>query len=472
MTSITPSAGYTFTLRTRIRSIPGMLGRLTTAIGQAGGDIDAVDIVEHRGSEVVRDIAVKCRDEEHSAQVIAAVREIAGIELLEAIDRTFALHQGGKIAVSSKLPVRTRDDLSMAYTPGVGRVSQAIAAQPERVWELTIKRNAVAVLTDGSAVLGLGDIGPEAAMPVMEGKALLFKEFAGVDAYPICVRVESPEQLIEVGAAIAPGFGGINLEDVAAPACFTVEEELSRRLDIPVFHDDQHGTAIVVLAAMLNAARCSGRRLGKMKLVVLGLGASAVASTKLLLQAGVGDVITVDRAGVVYAGRTEHMNPQKQWIAEHTNRERVTGDLAEALRGADAFIGLSGPNLARGEWLAAMRPRAIAFALANPTPEIMPEEMPENVRIVATGRSDYPNQINNVLAFPGVFRGLLDCRARGVNDAMKIAAAEALAGLVAEDELSEEYIVPSVFNRQVVPAVAGAVQQAAAAAGLNRLPVG
>jgi malate dehydrogenase (oxaloacetate-decarboxylating) len=470
--SITPSAGYTFTLRTRLRNVPGTLGRLTTAIGESGGNIDAVDIVAHDGGALIREIAVQCRDEAHAAAVIAAARAVPEVEILSVTDVTFALHEGGKLAVASRVPLRDRDDLAMAYTPGVGRVSQAIADDPARAWDLTGKRNAVAVVTDGSAVLGLGDIGPEAALPVMEGKAVLFKAFAGIDAYPICVRAESPSHLVSVAAAISPGFGGINLEDIAAPACFEVEARLSDMLDIPVFHDDQHGTAIAVVAALQNAGRVVGRPLAEMRVVVLGLGASGIATARLLLQRGVGDVIGVDRAGVLYHGRGMHMNVQKELLAELTNRSGITGGLADALRGADAFIGLSGPGLVEPEWLGAMRPGAVVFALANPVPEIMPEQMPANVRVVATGRSDYPNQINNVLVFPGIFRGLLDSRARAVDDRMKLAAAEALAGLVGEGELSEEYIVPSVFDGRVVPAIAGAVEQEARRAGLARLRPG
>ena len=471
MTSITPSAGYTLTLRIQLRNVPGMLGRLTTAIGNAGGDIDAVDIVEHRGTVMVRDIAVRCRDEAHAEEIVRTVREVPNVELEAVTDRIFELHQGGKIAIASKIPLRTRDDLSMAYTPGVGRVSQAIADAPARAWDLTIKRNSVAVLTDGSAVLGLGNIGPEAALPVMEGKALLFKEFGNIDAYPICVRADTPERLVEVAVAISPGFGGINLEDIAAPACFEVEDKLRELLDIPVFHDDQHGTAVVVLAALLNAARVVGKPLREMRAVILGMGASGIASARLLLYAGVGDVIGVDRAGILHPAREENMNPYKRALAAQTNCDRVVGDLDAALRGADAFIGLSGPGLVRPEWVAAMRSEAIVFVLANPVPEIMPELLPANVRVVATGRSDYPNQINNVLVFPGFFRGLLDSRARTIDDGMKLAAAQVLASLVDESELAEEYIIASALDRRVAPAVAGAVREAAAAAGVARAPV-
>jgi len=469
MAQISPSAGYTLTLRVNLENRPGGLGRLTSAIGRAGGDIGAVDLVEHRGKVVVRDVTVKCRDEAHGQAIVRAAQRVAGVEVRAVSDRTFDMHVGGKIAVTPRFPLKTRDDLSMAYTPGVGRISRAIADEPERVWELTIKQNSVAVLTDGTAVLGLGDVGPEAAMPVMEGKAMLFKEFADIDAYPICARTANPDELVAVAKAIAPGFGGINLEDVAAPECFEVEERLRAELDIPVFHDDQHGTAVVTLAALLNAAQVVGRRLEDMTVVFLGMGAAGVACTKLLLHVGIGDVIGADRTGVVHAGRTENMNVQKRWIAEHTNRRGVTGGVEDALRGADVFVGVSGPNLVKSDWLAQMSSDAIVFALANPVPEIMPEEVPDNVRIVATGRSDYPNQINNVLVFPGFFRGLLDSRATGVTIEMEEAAARALASVVGEVELSEEYIVPSVFDRRGVEAIATAVQKTAADQGLARL---
>ncbi|MFY9587560.1 MAG: NAD-dependent malic enzyme [Actinomycetota bacterium] len=466
---ITPSAGYTLTLRVNLANLPGGLGRLTSAIGRAGGDIGAVDLVEHRGKVVVRDITVKCRDEAHGQSIVRAAQRIQGVEVRSVTDRTFGIHAGGKISVTPRFPLKTRDDLSMAYTPGVGRVSRAIADDPERVWELTIKQNSVAVLTDGTAVLGLGNIGPAAAMPVMEGKAMLFKEFADIDAYPVCADTKGVDALVAVAKAIAPGFGGINLEDIAAPECFDVEERLRAELDIPVFHDDQHGTAVVVLGALLNAAHVVGRRLEDMTVVFLGMGAAGVACSKLLLHIGIGDVIGVDRTGIVHPGRAENMNAQKRWIAEHTNKRGVTGGLEEALRGADVFVGVSGPNLVKPEWLAGMASDAIVFALANPIPEIMPEAVPSNVRIVATGRSDYPNQINNVLVFPGFFRGLLDSRASGVTIEMEEAAARALSSVVGEGELSEEYIVPSVFDRRVVEAIATAVQKTAADQGLARL---
>jgi malate dehydrogenase (oxaloacetate-decarboxylating) len=469
MSQVSPSAGYTLTVRVNLENIPGTLGRLTSAIGRAGGDIGAVDLVEHRGDVVVRELTIKCRDESHGRTIVRSAERVHGVEVRGVTDRTFDIHQGGKIHVVPKFPLKTRDDLSMAYTPGVGRISTAIADDPDRVWDLTIKGNSVAVLTDGTAVLGLGNIGPEAALPVMEGKAMLFKEFADIDAYPVCVRTDSPAELIAVAKAIAPGFGGINLEDVAAPACFEVEERLRAELDIPIFHDDQHGTAVVTTAALMNAARVVGRRLEDLRVVVLGMGAAGVACSKLMLTLGVGDIVGVDRTGVIDKGRTENMNEQKHWIAENTNREGVSGDLESALQAADVFIGLSGPNLVRPEWVKEMSSDAIVFAMANPVPEIMPEQVPANVRIIATGRSDYPNQINNVLVFPGFFRGLLDCRASGISDAMEVAAAKALAAIVAETELDEEYIVPSVFDRRVMVAIATAVRDAAVADGLARV---
>ena len=468
MASLTPSAGYTLTLRVNLQNIPGTLGKLTTAIGSAGGDLGAVDLVEHRGKVMVRDLTVKCRDEAHGRQIVAAVQRVEGVEVRSVHDRTFDIHVGGKITVQSRMPLKTRDDLSMAYTPGVGRVCRAIADEPDRVWELTIKQNSVAVLTNGTAVLGLGDIGPEAAMPVMEGKAMLFKEFGDIDAYPICANARTVDEVIAVARAIAPGFGGINLEDIAAPDCFIIERSLRDELDIPVFHDDQHGTAVVTLAALINGAKVVGKRLEDMRVVFLGMGAAGIACTKLLLEVGVGDVLGVDRAGIVHGARAENMNEEKRLIAGLTNHEGLTGSLEDALRGADAFIGLSGPGLVQPDHLKAMTSDAIVFAMANPVPEIMPEEVPENVVITATGRSDYPNQINNVLVFPGFFRGLLDCRATGFTTSMEVDAARALAGIVSEQELDVEYIVPSVFDRRVMPAIAGAVREAAHRDGVSR----
>jgi len=427
--------------------------------------VDAIDIIEHQRDVIVRQIQVETRGEAHGLEVVDAARAVSGVELLSVTDRVFDRHRGGKIEVAPKFAVLTRDDLSMAYTPGVGRVCTAIAEQAQLVWDYTIKSNSVAVLTDGTAVLGLGDIGPEAAMPVMEGKAMLFKQLANVDAYPICVRTSGVEELVAVGKAIAPGFGGINLEDVAAPVCFEVERRLQEELDIPVFHDDQHGTAIVSLAALYGAAEVVGKQLADLKVVFLGMGAAGVACVKLWQHAGVGHFIGVDRKGIVSRDRTD-LNEAKRSIAETTNPDGLSGSLEDALKGADVFVGVSGPGLVKPEWIATMAQDAIVFAMANPIPEIQPEEMPDNVAVVATGRSDYANQINNVLVFPGLFRGLLDCRARSVTMSMKVAAARALADIVAEDGVTAEYIVPSIFDSRVVPAVSREVQKAAAAAGL------
>ena len=465
MVMVHPSAGNTLSLRVSLERVPGTLGRLTSALGAAGALLDAIDIVEHQGDLIIRQIQVETRGEAHGQEVVEAARAVEGVELLSVSDRVFDRHIGGKIEVTPKFAVLTRDDLSMAYTPGVGRVCTAIAENPELVWDYTIKKNSVAVLTDGTAVLGLGDIGPEAAMPVMEGKAMLFKQLANIDAYPVCVRTSGVEELVAIGKAIAPGFGGINLEDVAAPVCFEVERRLQEELDIPVFHDDQHGTAIVSLAALYGAAKVVGKRMEDLNVVFLGMGAAGVACIKLWQYAGVGNFIGVDRKGIVSTDRTD-LNEQKRSIAEATNPEDRRGGLAEALVGADVLVGVSGPGLVKPEWVAKMAKDAIVFAMANPIPEIMPEEMPDNVTVVATGRSDYANQINNVLVFPGLFRGLLDSRARSVDMSMKVAASRALADIVAEDGASRDYIIPSIFDARVVPAVSAAVQKAAAAAGL------
>jgi malate dehydrogenase (oxaloacetate-decarboxylating) len=466
MVMIRPSAGNMLTLRVSLQRVPGTLGRLTSALGAAGALVDTIDIVEHQDDVIVRQIQVETRGEEHGLEVVKAAKSVPGVELLSVSDRVFDRHRGGKIEVTPKFPVLTRDDLAMAYTPGVGRVCTAISEQPDLVWDYTIKSNSVAVLSDGTAVLGLGDLGPEGAMPVMEGKAMLFKQLANIDAYPICVRTSGVEELVAVGKAIAPGFGGINLEDVAAPVCFEVERRLQEELDIPVFHDDQHGTAIVSLAALYGAAEVVGKKLEDLNVVFLGMGAAGVACVRLWQHAGVGHFIGVDRKGIVHPDRTD-LNEQKRSIAETTNPEGRRGGLAEALVGADVLVGVSGPGLVKPDWVATMAKDAIVFAMANPIPEIMPEEMPDNVAVVATGRSDYANQINNVLVFPGLFRGLLDSRARSVDMSMKVAAARAIADIVALHGASSDFIVPSIFDTRVVPAVAKAVQEAAASAGLG-----
>jgi malate dehydrogenase (oxaloacetate-decarboxylating) len=466
--AVTPSASYSVTARLEIRNRPGMLGRVTSAIGDAGGDIGAVDLVESHRERVVRDITVKARDSDHGQQIVGRLKQLHGVRVVSVSDRTFLMHLGGKIEVRSKVPLRTRDDLSMAYTPGVARVCLAIRDDRERAFTLTMKHNTVAVVTDGSAVLGLGDIGPEAALPVMEGKAMLFKELAGVDALPICLATKDVDRIVETVKLIAPGFGGINLEDIAAPRCFEVEERLRKELDIPVFHDDQHGTAVVVLAALLNALRIVKKDLRRLRVVVTGVGAAGTATIKLLMATGVRDIVGVDEHGTLHRDRQVGMDFMKQWVATSTNPRQVKGRLGDALAGADVFIGLSVPRILTVRDLKRMSRDRIVFAMANPDPEIQPEDAGRHVRVMATGRSDYPNQINNVLCFPGFFRGLLDSRARIVNDEMKVAAARALAACVGRSELSEEYIIPSVFNRTVAPAVAAGVARAAQDTGTSR----
>ena len=468
MSAVTPSASYSLTVRLSITNRPGMLGRVAMAIGEAGGDIGAVDLVESSRERIVRDITVNARDSTHGQHIVAQLRRTAGVRVVNISDRTFLMHLGGKIEVQSKLPIRTRDDLSMAYTPGVARVCLAIREDRQRAFALTMKHNTVAVVTDGTAVLGLGDIGPEAALPVMEGKAMLFKQFAGVDAMPICLATKEVDKIVDTVKFLAPGFGGINLEDIAAPRCFEVEERLRKDLDIPVFHDDQHGTAVVVLAALLNALRIVHKSLRSLRVVVTGVGAAGTATIKILQSSGVRDIIGVDEHGTIYRDRPQGLDFMKRWVASTTNPRRVKGGLAEALHRADVFIGLSVPGILSVRDLRRMARDPIVFAMANPVPEIQPEDAGRHVRVMATGRSDYPNQINNVLCFPGFFRGLLDSRARTVNDEMKLAAARALAACVSRGELSEEYIIPSVFNKTVAPAVAEGVARAAWETGAAR----
>jgi malate dehydrogenase (oxaloacetate-decarboxylating) len=462
------SASYSITMRVEIQNRIGMLGRVMSTIGKAGGDIGAVDIAGFGRNTVIRDITVNARDEAHEKQIAAAVGKLPGVKVVNVSDRTFLMHLGGKITVNAKAPIKTRTVLSMVYTPGVARVCMAIHEDPSKAYQLTIKKNTVAVITDGSAVLGLGNIGPAAAMPVMEGKAALFKEFAGVDAFPICLDTQDAGEIVRVAKAIAPGFGGINLEDISAPRCFEIEERLQKEVDIPVFHDDQHGTAVVVLAALLNALRIVKKQLRNMKIVVSGVGASGVACTKVLMAMGARNIIGLDTKGALYRGRKENMNPMKEWFAQATNPQNLKGDVLDVIKGTDMYLGLSGPGTLPVKGVKKMARNPIVFAMANPIPEIMPEEAAPYVRVMATGRSDYPNQINNVLCFPGFFRGLLDARASHVNQAMKIAAAKAIASLVGARELSEEYIIPSVFDARVATAVSGAVSNAAYRTGAAR----
>ena len=462
-----PSASFSATIRVRLDDTPGSFARFAAAIGEAGASLGAIDLVRVERSTKVRDVAVLAAGAEHLEEVVAAVRAVPGVEVLQTSDRTFLLHLGGKISVVPRSPVKTRDDLSMAYTPGVARVCRAIADDPDSVWSLTTKQHMVAVVTDGSAVLGLGDIGPEAALPVMEGKAMLFKEFGDLDAFPICLATQDTEEIIAVVKAIAPGFGGINLEDIAAPRCFEIERRLREELDIPVFHDDQHGTAIVVLAAVLNALRVVGKALEDVKIVTTGCGAAGTAVTKILLAAGARTIVGCDEHGALYRGRSD-LNDAKREYADLTNPESEQGSADEVLAGADVFIGLSVPGAVTRAGIARMAGDAIVFALANPSSEVEPEEIEDLAAVIATGRSDYPNQINNVLAFPGVFRGALSVRARSITPEMELAAAHALAAVIPPDELSSDYIVPSVFDRSVAPAVAQAVADAAVAAGVAR----
>jgi malate dehydrogenase (oxaloacetate-decarboxylating) len=463
-----PTVSHTFTVRLSYPNRIGMFARIVGAIGRHGGDLGAVDIVAPDSKIMTRDITVRASDDTHQEALVASLRRLPDVKVVNVSDRVFLLHLGGKLAVQNKVPLTTRDSLSMAYTPGVARVCEAIAADPTKAWQLTIKANSVAVVSDGTAVLGLGDIGPAAAMPVMEGKAMLFKEFGGIDAYPICLATKDPDEIVQTVRNLSVGFGGINLEDISAPRCFDIERRLQEQLDIPVFHDDQHGTAVVVLAALHNALRLTRQKLERLKIVISGAGAAGVAVTRILLRGGARDVIVCDRKGIIHEGRLRELNESKTWLARHTNPRKLRGRVQDALSGANVFIGVSGPGTVQARHLKRMAARPIVFALANPNPEIMPEEAARVAFIVATGRSDYPNQINNVLAFPGIFRGALDVRARQITESMKQAAARAIAGCIAPSELSPEYIVPSVFNREVVRRVAEAVRRAALQAGVAR----
>ncbi len=454
------SASYGITVRVYAPPSASVVGELATAVGLAGGLVTAIDVSDSRADRVTVDVSCSAVNGEHATEIVDSLRAVPDVTVHRVSDRTFLLHLGGKIAVTSKVPLRTRDDLSMAYTPGVGRVSLALAQHPEDVAKLTVKGNAVAVVTDGSAVLGLGNIGPGAALPVMEGKAALFKRFGDIDAWPICLDTQDTDEIVAVVRAIAPGFGGINLEDISAPRCFEIERRLRAELDIPVFHDDQHGTAIVVTAALTNALRCVVKQLDTARIVVAGGGAAGTAIVALLLAAGAKHVLVWDREGILSPGDTR-LSGAKHDLAALTNPEAVTGDLHDALRGADVFIGVSAPDVLPADWISDMAPSPVVFALANPDPEVDVDAAQHLAAVLATGRSDYPNQINNVLAFPGVFRGLLDARAREVTTAMLLSAAEALAACVSDDQLNPTYIVPSVFDPAVPKAVAAAVSEAA-----------
>ncbi|HEX4735011.1 MAG TPA: NAD-dependent malic enzyme [Thermoleophilaceae bacterium] len=446
---------------------PGSLGRVATAIGATGGAIGNIEVIEAGQANAVRDIIVDCTGPDAAADIVEALEHLGNVKLIEVTDRTLELHKGGKLFTGLSAELRTRDDLSMAYTPGVARVCQAIADDPTKAFEYTIKKNTVAVVTDGSAVLGLGDIGPGASMPVMEGKAALFKAFGGVDAFPICLDTKDPGEIVEIVKAIAPGFGGINLEDISSPRCFEIEERLVAELDIPVFHDDQHGTAIVVLAALINACRLTGRRIEDLNATMVGAGAAGIAVAKILMNAGIKSIVACDRKGVISPERDD-LNSEKRWLAGNTNAEGRSGSLVDVLEGADLFIGLSGPGVIQADDLARMNKDPFVFAMANPNPEVKPEDAAPYVSVMATGRSDYPNQINNVLAFPGIFRGALDVRAPHITEEMKMAAAHGIASVVSDEELREDYIIPSVFNADVCPAVSRAVAEEAQREGMAR----
>jgi malate dehydrogenase (oxaloacetate-decarboxylating) len=456
----TPSPGYSITVRMEVPSSARATGDLVAAVTGAGGSVTALDVAESHADRLVVDVTCDASDVDHADLITEALNRVDGARVRKVSDRTFLLHLGGKLEVVPKVPLKHRDDLSRAYTPGVARVCLAIAKNPEDARRLTIKRNTVAVVTDGSAVLGLGNLGPAAALPVMEGKAALFKQFAGVDAWPVCLDTQDTEKIIEIVKAIAPVYGGINLEDIAAPRCFEIEARLRAELDIPVFHDDQHGTAIVVLAALTNALRVVDKQLSDVRVVVSGVGAAGNAIITLLHAQGATDIVACGRDGAVHLGQ-ENLDPARQWIADHTNRDRFAGSLKQAMAGADVFIGVSAPNLLTGDDIATMAENAIVFALANPDPEVDPVVAGQHAAVVATGRSDYPNQINNVLAFPGFFRGMLDSGTHDITEAVMLAAASAIAHAVSPSELNASYIVPSVFDPHVAPAVADAVREAA-----------
>ncbi|MGG1639334.1 NAD-dependent malic enzyme [Paenibacillus sp. FSL K6-3182] len=459
--------GKSVILRLEMNTKEVHFGQVASSIFEAGGDIVAIDVIQTSQHMTIRDITITVTDTVDINIITEMIKNLHGVKLVNISDRTFLLHLGGKIETKLKSPIQNRDDLSRVYTPDVARVCLAIHEEQRKAFTLTIKRNTVAVISDGSAVLGLGNIGPYAAMPVMEGKSMLFKQLADVDSFPICLDTQDTEQIIATIKAIAPGFGGINLEDISSPRCFEIEERLREELDIPVFHDDQHGTAVVLYAALINALKIVNKPIHDIKVVVCGIGAAGVACTKILLSAGVTNIIGVDRNGAITAG-TDYDNRMWNWYAEHTNPNRVEGSLRDVIQGADVFIGLSAGGLLRREDVMAMAENPIVFAMANPTPEIKPEEVEDIVGVIATGRSDYPNQINNVLCFPGIFRGALDCRATTINEEMKLAASEAIASAISDEERSKHYIIPSVFNQAVVKAIRDLVIRAAIKTGVAR----
>lgn len=455
MVNLTPNPSFSLTIRLQLPNQAGMLAHATQAIAQAGGSIGQIDLIEQSLKFIVRDITIDAFSTEHADTIVTAVKQLADIKVLSVYDRTFNLHQGGKISVHSKIPLKNQSDLAMAYTPGVGRICKAIAEDPKQVYALTMKRNTVAIVTDGSAVLGLGNLGPEAALPVMEGKAMLFKEFAGIDAFPICLNTQDTDAIVETIKHISPVFGGVNLEDISAPRCFEIEARLQRELDIPIFHDDQHGTAIVTLAALINALKLVGKEMGQVRIVINGAGAAGVAIARLLQKAGAEHLCLCDSRGILSHSRPDLNNQKREFAVSQS------GSLADAMVGADVFLGVSAPGVLTMEMVRSMAKDPIVFAMANPVPEIQPELVVNDVAVMATGRSDYANQINNVLAFPGIFRGALDCRAVTMTTSMYLEAARAIASLVKSSDLYAEHIVPSVFDERVVAVVASAVQRAA-----------
>jgi malate dehydrogenase (oxaloacetate-decarboxylating) len=473
MSEIHPSAQYAITIRLEYPHDPGWIAKVSGVIGDKGGMISAIDFVQVRRGKAIRDYTIECSSTEHAEDVVESIKSIPGVAVRSVSDDTFLMHLGGKLEINSRVPLKTRSDLSMAYTPGVARVCKAIQDDPRTSFNLTIRRNCIAVVSDGSAVLGLGNIGAAAAMPVMEGKAVLFKEFGGVDAFPLCIESQDPENIINFCERIAPSFGGINLEDISAPRCFFIEERLKEELDIPVFHDDQHGTAAVVLAGLINALRITGKDPARIKVVVSGAGAAGVACTKIIKGHGIDNIVVCDSRGAISGAREFRKNKVKRWLVENTNPSGEDGALHEVIEGADVFIGVSVPDVISRKDVQKMAKNPIVFAMSNPDPEVRPEEVNDIVAIMATGRSDYPNQINNILAFPGIFRGALDARADDIDEAMVLAAAEAIAGIISTEELSPDYIVPSVFNRAVAKHVATAVARAARKSGIaRRIPKG
>ncbi len=468
MSETSSSSSLKMTVRVALDNRPGVFAQVATALAEEGANLGAVDMVTADAEQIVRDITFEVRTESEGSRAVKRLQSVPHVRILPAPDRVFQVHQGGKIGIKSKLALNSRSVLSLVYTPGVGRVSDAIAKDKSKAYLYTTKSNTVAVVTDGSAVLGLGNLGPEAALPVMEGKAMLFKEMAGIDAWPICLNTQDPDEIVRTVQAIAPGFGGINLEDISAPRCFDIERRLMASLDIPVMHDDQHGTAVVILAGLMNALKVTKKPIEKIRIVVNGLGAAGLTCCRMLITAGARQIIGCGRQGIIMAESPERLLACKDQLLSCVNRDKPKGTLQDALRGADVFIGLSSANLLVPTDLDLMAPDRVVFAMANPDPEIKPELAMDRCRIFATGRSDYPNQINNALAFPGIFRGALDAQARKINDAMKMAAARAIAGIIPDDTLTEDYIIPSVFDKQIVPQVAQAVAHAARETGVTR----